>query len=170
VFTVGELIVHGGEGVCRVEAVGLPDIPTVNPDRLYYTLCPLYREGKTYTPVDSGVYMRPVISHDEAVQLIRAIPDVSGGEPEGDFRARAEHYEQIIKTNDCMGLAQMIKAVYAKQAAGRDKKKKLGQIDAKYRKRAEDMLFGELAVALGIERDDVRPYIEEMLHIEPVGM
>jgi hypothetical protein len=30
------------------------------------------------------------------------------------------------------------------------------------------MLFGELAVALGMSRDDVKPYIEEILHIEHV--
>ena len=65
-----DLIVYGGEGVCRVEEIGVPKISGVNKQRQYYTLSPLYRAGKVFAPVDAKVFMRPVITHDEAVALI----------------------------------------------------------------------------------------------------
>lgn len=39
-FQVGDLIIYGGEGVCRVEAVGPSPVRGSNPGRLYYTLAP----------------------------------------------------------------------------------------------------------------------------------
>ena len=41
--------------------------------------------------------------------------------------------------------------------------KKLGLVDERYMKRAQDMLHGEFAVALGIERNEVPGYIESKL-------
>ena len=41
--------------------------------------------------------------------------------------------------------------------------KKIGMTDEKFLRRAEDLLFGELAVALDISRDAVRDYIGDRL-------
>lgn len=65
-FQPGDLIVYGNNGVCRVIKVGKPEVTVANGKRLYYTLQPLYSTEIIYTPVDSGVFMRPVISRDEA--------------------------------------------------------------------------------------------------------
>ena len=73
-YGIGDLIVYAGEGVCRVEGIGVPPMTGVNKQRQYYTLKPLYREGMVYAPVDTGVFMRPVISRDDADALIDRIP------------------------------------------------------------------------------------------------
>ena len=52
-YEIGQLIVYGNEGVCRVEEIGTPKISGVDKHRDYYTLAPIYREGKVFTPVDS---------------------------------------------------------------------------------------------------------------------
>ena len=70
-YEIGQLIVYGNEGVCRVEEIGTPKISGVDKHRDYYTLAPIYREGKVFTPVDSKVFMRPVITREEALALIR---------------------------------------------------------------------------------------------------
>ena len=68
-FSVGDLIVYNETGVCRVEQIGPP---AFNPRerRDYYTLTPLYGAGTIYVPVDSGVFMRLVLSREEAEALI----------------------------------------------------------------------------------------------------
>jgi CarD family transcriptional regulator len=38
-------------------------------------------------------------------------------------------------------------------------KKKLGAIDERFKKKAEELLFGEFAVVLDIPKEDVRSYI-----------
>ena len=42
-------------------------------------------------------------------------------------------------------------------------KKKFGAMDERYMKRAEDMLFGEFAVALGIDKNEVQAYISKRI-------
>ena len=69
-FNVGDLIIYGGTGVCRVKDITHPDFGMPE-DRLYYILEPVYQAGTIYAPVDNGkVYMRPVISEEEANELI----------------------------------------------------------------------------------------------------
>mgnify|MGYP001510839925 CR=1 FL=1 len=69
-YAAGELVVYGGEGVCRVEGVGAPSLPGMDKTRLYYTLSPLYRSGQVMTPVDTQVLMRPLLTAEEVGQLI----------------------------------------------------------------------------------------------------
>ena len=72
-YGIGDLIVYGTEGVCRVEDIGVPALAGINQERQYYTLKPLYREGRIYAPVDTAMFMRPVITRDDADALIRDI-------------------------------------------------------------------------------------------------
>ena len=161
-FQAGDLIIYGGEGVCRVEAVGVPAVSGANADRLYYTLTPLYRTGKVFVPVDSPVFMRPVISREEAVDLIRRIPSVDAEVVEiRNLRFLTEHYQESLQRHDCTDLVKLIKDVYLKRQHATQKGKKLGQIDERFMKRAEDMLYGELAVALDIPKEGVAAYIHD---------
>ena len=67
-FAAGDLVVYGGEGVCRVEGVGAPSLPGMDKTRLYYTLSPLYRSGQVMTPVDTQVLMRPLLTAEETAE------------------------------------------------------------------------------------------------------
>ncbi len=163
-FETGEMIVYGGEGVCVVEDIGSPNVSGVNKDRLYYTLSPLYRSGRVFAPVDTPVFMRPVISRDEAIDLIRTMPEVTGELYENsNLRFLTEHYQRTIQSYSCAGLVKLIKDVYLKRQHVTSQGKKLGQIDERYMKRAEDMLYGELAVALSMDRSEVGPYIKNAI-------
>ena len=70
-FAAGDLVVYGGEGVCRVESIGPSGLAYDGGDKVYYHLSPLYRGGTVMTPVDTAVLMRPIISRDCALKLPR---------------------------------------------------------------------------------------------------
>ena len=163
-YELGDLIVYGGEGVCRVEDIGVPPLTGVNQNRMYYTLKPLYREGRIYAPVDTTMFMRPVITKDDADALIRRIPEI---EPEvyenSNLRYLNEYYQAQLQNYSCEGLLKLIRSTHAKREVMRGRGKKLGLVDERYMKRAQDMLQGEFAVALGIERGEVPEYIETAL-------
>ena len=163
-YQIGDLIVYGCEGVCRVEEIGVPPIRGVNKERQYYTLLPLYRSGKVFAPVDSNVFMRPVISHDEAVALISGIPNLEASVYENsNLRFLNEYYQAQLQNYNCEGLIKLIRSTYAKREVMIGRGKKLGLVDERYMKRAQDMLHGEFAVALGIERAEVPGYIQSKL-------
>jgi len=166
-YQPGDLIVYGGEGVCRVEAVGPLKLSDMKSDKLYYTLQPLYRTGTVFAPVEGKVFTRPVISREEAEKLIRAIPHIQEGHLDGrNMRAAGEYYQKLMDSHNCSDLVQVIKTAYSKQqnayAAGR----KSGQMDERYRKRAEETLYGELAVALDIPKDSVEDFIKKTVEEE----
>ena len=70
-FAAGDLVVYGGEGVCRVESIGPSGMDYDRIGRLYYHLAPLYRSGTVLTPVDTAVLMRPVMSREAALGIAR---------------------------------------------------------------------------------------------------
>ena len=63
-----------GDSVCQVAAVGqLPDLPTAEPGRIYYTLTPVHSREIIYIPADSTIFMRPVISREAAEALLKKL-------------------------------------------------------------------------------------------------
>lgn len=163
-YQPGDLIIYGGEGVCRVESVGLLALSDVKSDKLYYTLQPLYRNGTVFAPVEGKVFMRPVIGKAEAQALVQAIPGIKESRLEGrNLRAAGEYYQKMMDSHDCADLVQLIKTIYVKQQSAQAAGRKGGQVDERYRKRAEDTLYGELAVALDIPKDAVEAYIHKVI-------
>lgn len=163
-FNIGDLIIYSGEGVCKVEEIGNPVIGGKTADRLYYTLSPLYRSGRVLAPVEGKVFMRPVMSREDAMALIEAIPATEGEAcEERNLRMLTEHYQTRLQQYDPMELVRVIKSVQKKRDLALSRGKKLGQIDERFMHRAEEMLYGELAVALEIEKNQVVSFIAETI-------
>lgn len=157
-FAVGDMIVYGRTGVCRVEGI------EENKGQKYYALMPLYQSCSILTPVEGKVFMRPVISKAEAEELIDALPDLEAQPCEGKaLRELTEHYQASIDAHDCKELAVLTKSIYAKKQAAMREKKKFGAVDERFMKEGEALLFGELAAALDISVDEVRGYIGDRL-------
>lgn len=159
-YETGDLIMYGNEGVCKVEAIGMPDIPALGKKRLYYTLLPQYQDGKIFTPVDTKIFMRHVITKEKAEKLIADIPSVKAEIYENNnMRFLSEHYQAFFDSHECSDLLKLVRDVYLKESEAKEQGKKLGQVDEKYMRRAEELLHGELAVALGIPKEEVKDYI-----------
>ena len=60
---------------------------------------------------------------------------------------------------DCGRMAAMIKHVCHRRHWALQHGRKVSQLDERYLRRAEDQLYGELAAALGIDRQEVCAYI-----------
>ncbi len=160
-FKAGELIVYEGEGVCKVEGVGLIDHSWAE-DISYYTLSPLYRNGKVYTPVNTNLLMRPILSRSEVESIVVMLPSIKPKNCEGlDPRTLESYYREEINSYDCRALVRVLGSIWKKSRACKEQGKRLGAIDTRYKRRAEDMLYGEFAAALGLSREDVREFIEE---------
>ncbi len=159
-FSIGDLIIYGETGVCRVEDIVEKEFLGVL--RPCYKLQPLYQSCMIFTPADNeAVFMRPIISCDEANALIDGYKNVMPVEcPPASPRELSERYDKIIKLHDCAELIKLSVSIRAKREILIDKKKKLSAVDERYLKRAEDLLFGELAAALNMEKYAMSGYIE----------
>ncbi|NLT39611.1 MAG: hypothetical protein GXX89_03995 [Clostridiales bacterium] len=160
-FKEGELVVYEGEGVCKVEDVGPIDHSWAG-DISYYTLAPLYRNGRVYTPVNTSSLMRPIISRSEVESIVVMLPSIKPKNCDGlDSRTLESYYREEINSYDCKALMRVLRSIWKRNRACKEQGKRLGAIDTRYKRRAEDMLYGEFAAALGLSREKVREYIEE---------
>ena len=159
-FLVGDKIVYGENGVCTVAKVAPLDHAGASPGKLFYHLEPLVGSGTYYTPVDSGAFMRPVISREEAEALIDAMPSI---EPaicrDNRFNHVDAFYKELFRQHSCEALVAIVKGLRERM---NEKKTKSSRAESTMR-RARDMLHGELSIALGMDISEVEPYILERI-------
>lgn len=165
-FQSGDYIIYGTRGVCLVKTVGTLDFLGSSKDRIYYTLEPCYAEGTIYSPVESaGTVIRPVMSREEAMELLACIPGIDElWIP--DEKQRERMYKEGIQKCDNKKLIQIIKTIYRRGRMRRSEGKKATTADTKYFKIAEENLYGELAVSLGMEKERVKELVVEQLKAE----
>jgi len=157
-YQVGDLVIYGKTGVCKVIEVTTQEMEK---QRLYYTLMPLYQSCTIFAPVNSTkVFMRPIVSKDEAERLVDMIPSIRAEAYHNQsVNQLAGHYEASLNTHDCAELITLTMSIHAKKKLMEQQKRKFGAVDERFMKCAEELLFGELAAALCISKDEVPEYI-----------
>ncbi len=159
-FEVGEYIVYGCKGVCQVEEITHIDIPGSNKDRLYYVLAPMDdRNGKIYAPTDNEkVAMRKVITEKEARQLIEEMPQIEKIWVSNE-KQRELKYKEALRTCDYRAWISIIKTLYFRKKERIAQGKKITSLDERYLKAAENELYSELSLTLGIPRGEMEQLI-----------
>jgi len=159
-YKINDLVVYGKTGVCRVTDITVPKHMRDAAGKLYYVLLPLQENCVIYAPVDTKMFMRPIISAEEANRLIDTIPAMQA---DAYFSNRMQelvsHYEEALRDQNCEDLIVLAMSIYAKKKTLEQQNHKVGQIDEKYLKQAEDLLCSEFSFVLGIPQKKVPEYI-----------
>jgi CarD family transcriptional regulator len=162
-YEKGDKIIYGGSGVCTVVEICTPNFSRAEWGKKYYKLCPVYGTETIYAPVDTKAFMRPVMTRAEADDLISRIPEIDECVCNShSITMLRQQYEEFFRDHNCETYIGLVKGIYSKGAAG----KKLGQTDQRYMKRAEETLYGELAVALDLTPAEVPAYIKSKIEGE----
>lgn len=156
-FQVGDYIVYGSNGICRVEEITHPDIAGSTPDKLYYVLVPeKTRDSRLFCPTDNNrVVLRSVITAEEAKALLEEVKEIEPLKIQSE-RQRDDTYKKAMKSCDLRQCVQMIKALLIRKEEREANGKKVTVTDERYMKLAEDGLYSELALAMGIDRDEIK--------------
>ncbi len=158
-YAAGDKIIYGENGVCTVEKVA--PLAMSGEEKLYYHLVPLIGSGTYFTPVDSAAFMRPVMSREEAMALLDAIPGI---EPAICNDSRFNHvdafYKELFRKHSCEALVAIIKGLRHRLS---DKKTKSSRAESTL-KRARDMLQGELSIALEMDLAEAEALLNSRLN------
>ncbi|MCI9546988.1 MAG: CarD family transcriptional regulator [Lachnospiraceae bacterium] len=159
-FKIGDFIVYGHNGICRVEDITHLDMSGVDKDRLYYVLLPMNTKGgKVYSPVDSNkIQTRKMLTEQEAHALIDEIPEIEQLWITND-KLREEQYKEVVKGCDCRQWIRIIKTLYLRKEERLAQGKKVTSIDEHYLKLAENQLYGELSIVLGMKKGEMEDFI-----------
>ena len=99
---------------------------------------------------------------EEAESLIRQIPEIPLITIAND-KLLEQEYKNCLKACNCQDLIRIIKTIYLRKRAREEAGRKETAVDARYFRIAEDQLYGELAVALDMSRENVESYINTSL-------
>lgn len=150
-YSVGDYLVHPGQGVCQVQDV------TSGPQAVYQLL-PIGKRHPVHIsfPVANEARLRPVLSRDEAEQIIDDYPTIEIER----FRARnnsleEEHYRTEMRQGSCRDSVRIVKTFRARidELSARNKKPPVAY--ERILKEARERSCVELSVALGCTPEDV---------------
>ena len=83
-----------------------------------------------------------------------------------DDRQRETKYKEAMRTCDYRAWVSIVKTLYLRKKERIAQGKKVTTLDERYMRAAENELFSELSLTLGIPREDMEHYIKEKLSIE----
>ena len=170
-FNIGDLVVYGTTGICKVEDIVDQQAPGTDTVMPYYVLEPVIRGGLIKTPVNTRLLMRNAIGKDEAERILGVVPTLI---PEildsMSVQQLTETYSALVETHRLEDLAKLAMSIYRRKVTPERQRCKYGRVDVKYMKLAEELFCGELSVALGISYDEMKKAFAEAASKCPLGL
>ena len=163
-YQIGELVVYGMHGVCRVL-----DLEKQLVDRkqiTYLVLEPLNQEGARYlVPTHNQAAMakiRPMLSAQELDALLND-PLIRADGWIRDENQRKQYYRELITSGDPGKLLQMIHALYRHKETQTQAGRKVHLADDNFLRDAEKLLSSEISVIMNLPPEEARHYLRSRL-------
>lgn len=160
---VGTCVLYRGCGICRICEITPLDFG--KDDANYYVLKSVFDESSvTYVPVDSELvrHMRPLLTKSEVLDAIDNAPN-SGNSWIDDSKLRASAFSQLLEDGNRADILWVILTLSDYRTELATKRRKLYSSDEKLLATALRMIKEEFAFVLGIDREEVLPYINGRL-------
>lgn len=163
-FQIGDWVVYGIHGVCRI--IGA-EKQLVNRKRTQFlVLEPLSQsESRFYLPTENPTAMgklKAVLSRDDLTALITS-EEVRQDVWITEENLRKQHYRELIGSGDRVALLKMVSTLYrykeSQLAAGR----KFHQSDDNFLRDAEKLLVSEISLVMELTPEAARNYLREQL-------
>lgn len=159
-FCVGEAVVYGVQGVCRIREMCTKKFG--KEEQEYFVLCPIFDEKSViYVPTDKPALlaqMRSVLTKEELRELIASAGEQDAQWIENDSHRR-DFCTEVIKSGDRSALMQLVSMLYLHSEELKGQKKHFHIADERSLKQAKKLLHDEFAFVLGITPEEVPEYI-----------
>lgn len=164
-YNIGDLVLYGGEGVCRI--MGIEDKKIADKVIKYYALTPA-GEGNSvfYVPTEgraAEAKIRKIISGKEIREIIE---NTSPALWEENDRGRRELYTSAVNCADREKIVSLIKCCFLHKEVLNQQGKRLHKVDEYFLAEAERLLYGEFKNIFKIERDEIIPFVLGKCEIE----
>lgn len=161
VFKVGDLVIYGVHGVCRILE---PEIKRIDRKNIsYYVLEPVDQLGaRFYVPSHNEAAvskLRQLLSEEELYALLRkqeTMPDCWIS----DENQRKQKYKELINSGDRAALLLMVRTLHNQKQEQIAAGKRMHLCDENFMRDAEKLLNSEFALVLRISPGQVFEYIK----------
>lgn len=160
-FNVGEVVFYGAQGICKIDGVETKQIGKISAD--YYILKPVFNESTAvFVPVNNEMLtskMQSVLTKAQADELIENASSADIIEADCENQKR-EVYKLIISGGDRQKLVSLIKTIRTEHKKRSQNGKRLNINDEQTLRKAENLLYNELAYVYGVEPENVKNMIK----------
>ncbi len=155
-FKINEYVVYKRD-VCKVTGIKHRDFN--NKD--YYILSPIEDDSLTIEVPTENIneHIRTLISSKEVEEIIQKIPSISILEDQG--RMIENEYKKLLNSGEHLDLIKIIKTALFRNNERKEAGKRLTEKDSEYFKLAENMLYNEFALVLGMNYEETKKYVTE---------
>jgi CarD family transcriptional regulator len=161
-FKVNDTVTYGINGICKIADISEQVTGTRRAE--YYILKPAANPATSiFVPTQSEELtrkMKRLLTADEIIALIKSIPkDCDIWIDDG--KVRREEYRKILFRSDRTELVRLIKTLFDRQQklSQNPKSKQLASEDKSILETAEEILAGEFAYVLNVQREEIPSYI-----------
>lgn len=166
-FQIGDQVVYGIHGVCRVADT---EKQIVNKKTVsYLVLEPVGQEGARYlVPMASAAAMsklRPMLNPQEMEELLQSA-EVRQDNWIKEENLRKQTYRELISSGNRAELMRMVHTLYVHKKNQTAAGKKVHLADDNFLRDAEKLLASEIAVVMGMQNDEARTYLRNQLKSE----
>lgn len=153
----GDYVTYKENGICRI----------AEETDEYYILQPVYGHNMTvYVPKKSQALvdlMCRVLTKDKIDEIIM---DTENSQYQwiDDSKARSEYFNKLLRSGDKAAVLWLVKALSLHKIEVEKNKRNFYASDKRILSAAEKVITEEFAFVLGIEPEDVIPYIVNKLH------
>lgn len=161
-FEIGDKVIYGVVGVCEVEDIAKPPIKGIEGD--YYFLQPVYdSKGIIYSPVKSNkVLMREIMTVKDADKLIERARNCKKDDMLNE-KVTPNQYDEMIKSQNAFELMHLIRGLYNIKNERAKDLRKMKSADSRMLLTARKLLYGEMAVSLKRDIEEVTEQMDEYL-------
>ena len=162
-YNPGDYAVVSRYGVCRIVSVGHPSLSCADPSVDYYTLRPLREDCVIHIPCSiSSEHLRPVITEEQALDLIKSIPAIRIKRIK-DMQ-RTQRYRDAVASGNPAMLLPVIMEIWQLNEDTIRKGRPISRVtEATIFREAEMMFNSEMGHALGCSAADVPGVIRRMV-------
>ena len=151
-YKIGDYVVFR-RNVCIVKEINTNYYNNLD----YYKLEPVNeRSLKIDVPVNNK-YIRDIINKNEINKIIDSIPSIDSIDVNSKYLEN--DYKRLMQSGNYEDLIKIIKTTYLRNKERIDNKKKATDKDLTYFKKAEEYLYTEFAVSLGVSYDEAKKYV-----------
>lgn len=164
-FTIGDHVVYGMAGVCRITDIRKEAFGGRKAE--YYVLQPVFESNSLiYAPVSGGrIPMRELVSREELFGLIHSLRESEFEWIEND-KLRSEAFKEILRKGEMKEVLLMLRALYRHKFEQLQKGRKLHIADDNVMRSAESFSYSEIAYVLSLSPEDVPAFILRELYPE----
>lgn len=156
-FKEGSYVVYK-QNVCKIKEIKHSTLR----DKDYYVLVPVSDESLIIDlPVDNN-NLRNLITREELDNFIKTIKDIKTINVSNDKMLEQE-YKLLLKDGTHESLIKIIKTTYLRNKDRVESKRKIGQKDEEYFKKAEHLLYTEFMIILNKSYDETKKYVEDIV-------